>query len=637
MNTPCHYDDGCTSTYNVPFAKATPPPNVAPIVTTATIPPPLLVVPMSASSMIPTPLLTTTFLTLLYHVLYLHLKKAPEIAYEMCSRFHHFMDDPQCSSLAVSQPSPEKLMWTASSSWTPTRSKITRPKMCFLRLIASTRFGSSTPHRVPTSCAPSTKPANHLLIPCTRKTSNTTHRQTSQIQTYGANGSDHRSAFPICSAIDIQTTPDCPPVLPQLSTTCLNPFLLQTISYTKPSKASGRRSKASAQSAPSINASKIFKSRSSKTCSSSSPPILPSPSDTHPLPAADPSTSSNVANPPAALSSSSSSITDPPLQNLIPDLVQTSLSISRFFYNTFNKANDKWHPRAMLEKQEHAPPQLAHHRSPPTRHPRLVHKPVPGSFTFCKGMPFTNMENNLGRNIGLANGTQLFAERIICERRKPPTPSIHGPLKYLPAGLVVRAPSLEMIDANLKRKSIKVGDLEESLFVQPQRRSIAPTLAMTNYKSQGLTLEQPILDLPTPQGPFDPNSTYVELSRSNEPEGTAILPNMEPKILDLPTPKEVDIPRALLHLRPLIPSTKLRLQRSQHPSYLPIRRTALPTPNRHSYPNADHLGRLRPGQSPDPYRGFEGGRKLPLLRLCPPALHRRDLKPPPQLRSLDKL
>ncbi|RKO92807.1 hypothetical protein BDK51DRAFT_27268 [Blyttiomyces helicus] len=72
---------------------------------------------------------------------------------------------------------------------------------------------------------------------------------------------------------------------------------------------------------------------------------------------------------------------------------------------------------------------------------------------------------------------------------------------------------------------------------------IIPSLAFTVYKAQGLTIHHAILDLSIPPGPFDSNFTYIMNSWTFTPDGIAILQSFDPKILTLPPPNDVDIPR----------------------------------------------------------------------------------------------
>ncbi|RKO93116.1 hypothetical protein BDK51DRAFT_44655 [Blyttiomyces helicus] len=184
-------------------------------------------------------------------------------------------------------------------------------------------------------------------------------------------------------------------------------------------------------------------------------------------------------------------------------------------------------------------------------------------------MPFIYMENNLGRNIGLTDGTEVFAERIICDAPEPLLPTAAGvdhTLKYLPQALVMHAPSLEIMDENLKRRRLKLQGLEKSMIllipwsttfrvktkspiesnntitIRRTGYQIIPALPMTSHKSQGKSMQEAILDLSIPRGPFDTNCTYIELERTHKPDGIAILRNMDPEMLDLLTAKEVDIP-----------------------------------------------------------------------------------------------
>ncbi|RKO83719.1 hypothetical protein BDK51DRAFT_46528 [Blyttiomyces helicus] len=142
---------------------------------------------------------------------------------------------------------------------------------------------------------------------------------------------------------------------------------------------------------------------------------------------------------------------------------------------------------------------------------------------------------------------------------------------FPPAGLLLCAESLQMIDEYLCRRPDKLSNLPNSTFVLTPSTTMfhlktnsprgttttitirrtgfqnIPSLAITVNKAQGLTVQQAILDLSIPRGPFESNSIYVMNSRTFTPDGIAILPNFDPKILSLPPPKEVDILVALKH------------------------------------------------------------------------------------------
>ncbi|RKO85183.1 hypothetical protein BDK51DRAFT_43101 [Blyttiomyces helicus] len=92
----------------------------------------------------------------------------------------------------------------------------------------------------------------------------------------------------------------------------------------------------------------------------------------------------------------------------------------------------------------------------------------PGSFTWFKGMPFICTKNSLGRNLGLTNGTEVFAEGVILHPSEQPLPMVTGiipTLTHLPVGLVIHAPSLQMIDSNNRRKPLQLDGLPPSTFI----------------------------------------------------------------------------------------------------------------------------------------------------------------------------
>ncbi|RKO90661.1 hypothetical protein BDK51DRAFT_27760 [Blyttiomyces helicus] len=139
-------------------------------------------------------------------------------------------------------------------------------------------------------------------------------------------------------------------------------------------------------------------------------------------------------------------------------------------------------------------------------------------------MPFIYMVNSLGRNLSPTKGTKLFGDSLFPHPKElqfPTTSSGAPTLTHLPVGLILSAPSLEMINTNLKR-------------LQGARDC------------------------------FDSKSTYVMMSRTRSPKGLAVLPNANTHIFNLMPPKGNSIQRAIDNLLLIQPPTLERINKIGH-------------------------------------------------------------------------